>query len=176
MLGAAHVGVKINPDLHLGKPSKTTPLALGANHIEIADFRDITSLLFDHGFYSMQQRTIFVKFLLHKGALLALCEVYFQLFNGFSSKMFFGFPWLFYLFDLLLTAIPGLIIVLSEGKRNGSTSQAHPVDVYPSQYRMNKEDLRSGNWTQGMVFSLLLALFQTTVIMTVALFGFNTFT
>ena len=41
---------------------------------------------------------------------------------------------------------------------------------------VNKENLRSGDWTQSTIFWLLLAMVQAVIIMSMAIFGYNSFT
>ena len=56
----------------------------------------------------------FIGFYFYKNVVLGSCQVCFNFYNGFSSLEFFE-PSLYYLYNILLTTLPSILIIINEG-------------------------------------------------------------
>ena len=65
-----------------------------------------------HGFDSCSQISTFIGFYIYKNAVVASCEVCFQIFDGFSTQIFFN-SLLLGMYNTIFTTLPTIYIILN---------------------------------------------------------------
>uniref|UniRef100_A0A7S2QSA1 Phospholipid-transporting ATPase n=1 Tax=Norrisiella sphaerica TaxID=552664 RepID=A0A7S2QSA1_9EUKA len=109
MIRAAHVGV--------GLRGKEGMQAANASDYAISKFRFLTQLLLVHGTLSYYRNSILILYFFYKNIMIAVQQVYFLFFAGYSSEEVFD-GYMLNTFNLMWTALPILLFSVFDRPAN----------------------------------------------------------
>jgi phospholipid-transporting ATPase len=117
MIMQAHIGVGIR--------GLEGTQAVRISDFAINQFSHLQKLLLVHGRWGYRRVAYMVCYYFYKNIVLALCEIYFHLFNGFSGQIFF-LDWLPLLYNSFFTSFPCLFTYCFEQDANIENSYLYP--------------------------------------------------
>ena len=100
--------------------------AVRSADFSINQFKDLKKLLLVHGRWGYRRVAWMICYYFYKNIALALCEIYFAIYNGFSGQIFF-LDWLPLLYNAFFTSWPCLFTICFEQDVNPENSFKHPV-------------------------------------------------
>ena len=109
MIRAAHVGV--------GLRGKEGMQAANSADFAVSKFRHLTQLLLVHGTLSYKRNSNLIAYFFYKNILIAVQQVFFLFFSGYSSEEVFD-GWLLNTFNLCWTALPILLFSVFDRPAN----------------------------------------------------------
>jgi phospholipid-transporting ATPase len=118
MIMQAHIGVGIR-GLEGTQAVRTADFAIN-------QFSHLQKLLLVHGRWGYKRVAYMICYYFYKNIVLALCEIYFHLYNGFSGQIYF-LDWLPMLYNSFFTSFPCLFTFSLEQDANIENSYYFPM-------------------------------------------------
>lgn len=118
MIMQAHIGIGIR-GLEGTQAVRTADFAIN-------QFSHLQKLLLVHGRWGYKRVAYMVCYYFYKNIVLALCEIYFHLYNGYSGQIYF-LDWLPLLYNSFFTSFPCLFTYCLEQDANIQNSYLYPV-------------------------------------------------
>ena len=126
--GANDVPMIMQANIGVGIRGLEGTQAVRTADFAINQFSHLQKLLLVHGRWGYKRVAYMVCYYFYKNIVLALCEIYFHLFNGFSGQIFF-LDWLPLLYNSFFTSFPCLFTFCFEQDANIENSYLYP-DLY----------------------------------------------
>ena len=120
MIMQAHIGIGIR-GLEGTQAVRTSDFAIN-------QFSHLQKLLLVHGRWGYRRVAYMICYYFYKNIVLALCEIYFHLYNGYSGQIYF-LDWLPLLYNSFFTSFPCLFTYCLEQDANVENSYLYP-DLY----------------------------------------------
>ena len=118
MIQEAHIGV--------GIAGKEGSQAVQAADFSFSQFQSLQRLLLVHGRWNYRRIAWFVCYYFYKNITVVFTELWFSIFNGFSSQIYFV-DWLPQLYNSFWTSWPCMFTFVYERDLSAQQSLAHPV-------------------------------------------------
>ena len=127
MIMQAHIGIGIR-GLEGTQAVRTSDFAIN-------QFSHLQKLLLVHGRWGYRRVAYMVCYYFYKNIVLALCEIYFHLYNGYSGQIYF-LDWLPLLYNSFFTSFPCLFTYCLEQDANVENSY-----LYPELYKAGRKQV-----------------------------------
>lgn len=157
MIQAAHVGVGI-----VGLEGQEAKLA---SDFSISQFRFLARLMLVHGRWNYKRLAKMVLYTIYKNTALALCELYWAHFTGFTGQPMFD-PWMGGLYNIFVTSLPPVVLGIFDQELSADYALAFP-EIYSKGQRNTAYNFRIFlSW-------LMSALWQSALIFFIVCWGFG---
>ena len=124
--GANDVPMIMQSHIGIGIKGKEGTQAVRSSDFAVNEFRNLKKLLLVHGRWGYKRISWMVCYYFYKNIVLALSEIYFALYNGFSGQIFF-MDWLPMLYNSVWTSYACLFSFALEQDASKENSYLYPV-------------------------------------------------